>query len=115
MVQNKKLLFSGLCFYLSTEVPREALEFVVLAMGGKVTYEFDPKNISITHVITDREKLNVEYAKTKEYVQPQWVFDSINFNKLLNVREYWHDVKQLPPHISPFFDENDTERYVPER
>jgi hypothetical protein len=43
------------------------------------------------------------------------VFDSVNFNKLLNVKEYWHDVKQLPPHISPFFDENDTERYVPER
>ena len=40
----------------------------------------------ITHVITDRETIHRE--KTKEYVQPQWVYDSVNFSKLLNVKEY---------------------------
>lgn len=102
-------------FYLSTEVPRESLEYVILAMGGHVTYDFNASSTTITHIITDREKPNVALVKTKEYVQPQWVYDSINFNKLLNVKEYWYDVKQLPAHVSPFFDENDTERYVPER
>ena len=34
---GKKLLFKGLRFYLSTEVPRYSLEFVILAMGGEVT------------------------------------------------------------------------------
>lgn len=84
-------------------------------MGGTVTYEFDAKNQAITHVITDREKLNIASVKTKEYIQPQWVYDCINFNKLLNVKQYWHDVKELPAHISPFCDENDQERYIPQR
>ena len=62
-------------------------------MGGTVTYEFDPKNQVITHVITDREKPNVQVVSSKEYVQPQWVYDSINFKKLLNVKDYKYDVK----------------------
>ena len=108
-------MFSGLHFYLSTEVPRESLEYVILALGGTVTFQFEENNQNITHVITDRENLNVPNMKTKEYVQPQWVYDSVNFNKLLNVKEYWHNVKELPPHISPFLDEKDTERYIPQR
>ena len=51
---EKFLLFKGLHFYLSTEVPRESLEYTILAMGGTITYEFDPQNQAITHVITDR-------------------------------------------------------------
>ena len=79
-------MFSGLHFYLSTEVPRESLEYVILALGGTVTFQFEENNQNITHVITDRENLNVPNMKTKEYVQPQWVYDSVNFNKLLNVK-----------------------------
>lgn len=80
-------------FYLSTEVPRYSLEFVILAMGGTITYDFDPKNQTITHVITDREKPNVQVVASKEYVQPQWLYDCVNFKKLLNVKEYWYNVK----------------------
>ena len=40
----------------------------------------------ITHVVTDRE--NLKQKKTKEYVQPQWVYDSINNSMLLGVKEY---------------------------
>jgi pescadillo len=82
--ENKNLLFANLRFYLSTEVPRYSLEYVILAFGGQVS--LDNNDATITHVITDRETISKE--KTKEYVQPQWIYDSVNFNKLLNVKEY---------------------------
>jgi len=84
LVQNKKLLFSGLCFYLSTEVPRYSLEYVILAFGG--TVDLENNHAGITHVITDRD--NITKERTKEYIQPQWIYDSVNFNTLLNVKEY---------------------------
>jgi len=74
--------------------------------------ELNTNDSSITHVITDREGFKTE--KTKEYVQPQWVYDSVNFKQLLNVKEYQIG-KTLPPHLSPFVDENDAERYIPSR
>ncbi len=82
--KNKNLLFAGLYFYLNTEVPRQSLEFIILALGGKVDKENN--HSEITHVITDRE--NILKDKKKEYVQPQWIYDSVNFAKLLNVKEY---------------------------
>lgn len=51
--QNEHLLFSGLHFYLSTEVPRYSLEYIILANGGTVSLTGVDANI--THVITDRE------------------------------------------------------------
>lgn len=65
-------------------MPRYSLEYVILAFGGAVT--LDNNDASVTHVITDRD--NVSREKTKEYVQPQWVYDSVNFSRLLNVKEY---------------------------
>lgn len=55
-------LFKGCVFFLSREVPRDSLEFVISAFGGRVGYsgpgssiqESDP---TITHVITDRPKI----------------------------------------------------------
>jgi hypothetical protein len=32
----------------------------------------------------------------------------------LDVKEFWVG-KELPVHLSPFVDENDAERYIPER
>lgn len=91
--KEEKLLFTGFHFYLSTEVPRQSLEFVIISMGGKVTFNYDAADLEITHVVTDREKLNIEEVPTKEYIQPQWVYDCINFGKILNVKEYWHNSK----------------------
>ena len=34
-------------------------------MGGTVTYNYDPENHAITHVITDRENLNIVKVPTK--------------------------------------------------
>ena len=53
---NKNLLFANLKFYLSTEVPRYSLEYVILAFGGQVS--LDTNDSTITHVITDRETIS---------------------------------------------------------
>jgi pescadillo protein len=60
------------------------LEYVILAFGG--TVDLENNHAGITHVITDRD--NITKERTKEYIQPQWIYDSVNFNTLLNVKEY---------------------------
>jgi pescadillo len=52
---SENLLFSGLKFYLNTEVPRYSLEYVILACGGEV--ELENNDASITHVVTDRDNV----------------------------------------------------------
>ncbi|EGR30982.1 pescadillo family protein, putative [Ichthyophthirius multifiliis] len=116
---DKKDLFTNCVFFLSTEVPRLSLEFVILAFGGKVSWsgcesfpitQDDPQ---ITHFITDRNPKFLKFLKNREYVQPQWIYDSVNNAVLLPVAEYGPG-KSLPSHLSPFVEYNDTE-YKPQR
>lgn len=112
-----KKLFKGLKFYVSREVPRDTLEFAILSMNGDVAYEVDgnPKDLQgVTHVITDRETggLIKERIANCEYIQPQWVFDSINARMLLPVSRYDPASEDLPPHLSPFVD-NHKLGYIP--
>ncbi|KAI0200841.1 Pescadillo N-terminus-domain-containing protein [Astrocystis sublimbata] len=124
-------LFANCTVYLSRETPRQPLELILRAFGCKrvgwdsvlgegayTTNEHDP---SITHQIVDRPVIQAamdqdadgEDNQTSQklapnqripgriYVQPQWVWDSINDEELKQPNEYVPGA-QLPPHLSPF-------------
>lgn len=109
-------LFSKFIFYIGREVPLDILEFCISSCGGKIISEIaiddlkinDPEaykklNLSnITHQIIDRPKI-LQKVPGRTYVQPQWVFDSINKQELINVNEYAAG-ETLPPHLSPWGD-----------
>lgn len=83
-------LFRGLVFFLSREVPREALSFVIRSCGGEVAWEGEGSPLAeaddaVTHHVCDRPKQGHRFIG-REYVQPQWVFDSVNFKILCPVR-----------------------------
>lgn len=124
-------LFSRCTFFLSRETPRQPLEFLLKSFGCKrvgwdavlgdgafTTNELDP---SITHQVVDRpvaqasmqENGDGEDNQTSQklkpnqrvpgriYVQPQWVWDSINDEELKEPHVYAPGAS-LPPHLSPF-------------
>ncbi|PNY28702.1 Pescadillo [Tolypocladium capitatum] len=128
---GQAFLFSNCTFYLSRETPRQPLEFLLKAFGCKrvgwdavlgdgafTTDELDP---SITHQIVDRpliqaaieengdgednqtsQKLAVnQRVPGRTYVQPQWVWDSVNDKELKEPHMYAPGAS-LPPHLSPF-------------
>ncbi|KAI3677640.1 hypothetical protein L6452_36906 [Arctium lappa] len=111
-----KTLFKNMTFFLSREVPRESLLFVITAFGGVVSWEgdgapFEESNQSINYQIVDRPTQSHRFI-SRDYVQPQWVFDCINARIILPTEDYMVG-RVLPPHLSPFVD-NDAEGYVPE-
>ncbi|KAG2546685.1 hypothetical protein PVAP13_9KG038700 [Panicum virgatum] len=111
-----KSLFKNLKFYLSREVPRESLLFIIPAFGGTVSWEgegapFNEVDEDITHQIVDRPTQSHVFL-SRAYVQPQWVFDCVNARIILPTEGYLVG-RVPPPHLSPFVD-NDTEGYIPE-
>lgn len=112
-----KNLFKGLKFFINREVPREPLVFIIRCFGGKVSWDkhlfvgstFDETDETITHQIVDRPSLSNQYI-SRDYVQPQWIFDSVNQRKLLPTNNYFIGAV-LPPHLSPF--NRDDAIYVP--
>lgn len=122
-------LFSNFTVYLSRETPRQPLEFIlksfgckrvgwdaVLGDGAYTTNELDP---AITHQIVDRPPIEVSNGDDGDdnqsaqklaanrrvpgriYIQPQWVWDSINDGELKEAHLYVPGAS-LPPHLSPF-------------
>ncbi|KAJ1915982.1 mRNA-binding ribosome synthesis protein nop7 [Mycoemilia scoparia] len=116
---NSRLVFSNQTIYLSREVPRESLIFVINGLGGKVGWDksvaagspYDENDERITVQISDRPVQGHQFLN-RVYVQPQWVYDSVNAGRLLNAENYAIGAK-LPPHLSPFVEYKDGD-YVPE-
>ncbi|CAD5233003.1 unnamed protein product [Bursaphelenchus xylophilus] len=106
--EKLRSLFAKNYFWLSREVPKEALTLVIRNSGGHVCWDdcpaklYDENSPMITHVIVDRPVTKVDTSK--KFVQPQWVFDSFNARKLLPEQRYAPGAK-LPPHLSPFVEE----------
>ncbi|KAF9116500.1 mRNA-binding ribosome synthesis protein nop7 [Mortierella sp. AM989] len=113
-------LFSNCYIFLSREVPRYSLEFILRAYGGNVGWDavlgegspFDENDDRITHQISDRPTQGHRFL-SRQYVQPQWAYDSINAAKIL-ASEPYHVGKTLPPHLSPFVEAKDGD-YVPDQ
>ncbi|CAG8511920.1 10580_t:CDS:2 [Ambispora gerdemannii] len=111
-------LFSKCIFYLSREVPRYSLEFVIRAFGGQVSWDptvgggslFDETNEIITHQVCDRPSQKHQFL-SRVYIQPQWVYDCVNARKLLTTEPY-QPGELLPPHLSPFVEHKEGD-YIP--
>ncbi|XP_014513366.1 pescadillo homolog [Vigna radiata var. radiata] len=112
-----KNLFKNVKFFLSREVPRESLLFVIPAFGGIVSWEgegapFGESDQSITHQIVDREAQGHRFL-SRDYVQPQWVFDCVNARIILPTDNYL--VGRIPPpHLSPFINYDEEGAYIPD-
>ncbi|KAK9473918.1 Pescadillo N-terminus-domain-containing protein [Dipodascopsis tothii] len=128
-----KTLMAPFTFYIGREVNLDIVEFAILALGGRVISESalgaelqdledDEENDNaatladkkqrraeieavqntVTHQICDRPAL-ASRVPGRIYVQPQWVFDSLNRGELLPVDDYSVGAS-LPPHLSPWGD-----------
>ncbi|KAL3814067.1 hypothetical protein ACJIZ3_015335 [Penstemon smallii] len=111
-----KNLFKNLKVYLSREVPRESLLFIIPAFGGTVSWEgegapFDESDQSITHQVVDRPTQGRKFL-SRDYVQPQWIYDCVNARIILPTEKYMVGCVP-PPHLSPFVD-NEAEGHIPE-
>ncbi|XP_058013990.1 pescadillo homolog [Ahaetulla prasina] len=120
-LKRQKKLFEGLQFFLNREVPREPLAFVIRCFGGKVSWDksvcigatYDVTDPGITHQIVDRPNIEKQVVG-RYYLQPQWVFDSVNAKMCLPVADYFPGV-MLPPHLSPFVSEKEGDYMPPEK
>jgi pescadillo protein len=89
------------------------LQYLILSFGGfYVTEEDKDHTLKITHQVVDRPMVG-KLDSTREYVQPQWIVDSLNNLFLLPTQPYRPGVPP-PPHLSPFTDDS-KEGYLPTR
>ncbi|XP_026190469.1 pescadillo homolog [Cyclospora cayetanensis] len=114
-------LFEGLVFFVCRETPLLPLSFAIRSCGGRVGWQSEGSPIvvsdkSITHQVVDRPAEAVFQgfggsSPSREFVQPQWIFDCLNAGILLPTADYAPG-KALPPHLSPFVDD-EAEGYIP--
>ncbi|XP_043213633.1 pescadillo homolog [Amphibalanus amphitrite] len=115
-------LFAGCRVFIGREVPREPMVFAIRALGGTCSWDascapgatYSETDETITHQLIDRAMpQGAKKYTSRYYVQPQWVFDSVNCGDLRPVQLYFPGV-ELPPHLSPFKEEEVTwGEYVP--
>ncbi|KAJ2849161.1 mRNA-binding ribosome synthesis protein nop7 [Coemansia erecta] len=118
-VKPENLLFGKHVIFLSREVPRYSLEFVIRAFGGRLGWPttsgggspYQETDNAITIQISDRPVLATQHPN-RVYVQPQWVYDCVNARCLLDTADYLVGQK-LPAHLSPFVEYAEGD-YIPE-
>lgn len=115
--EQNKGLFKNFTFFVSRECQFLPLALVIRAAGGRVSWAEDETKSTmtsegITHVVIDRPG-QIEKLPDREYIQPQWVFDSFNEQICLSVKEYALNA-ELPPHLSPFAPQGEND-YIPQR
>lgn len=120
------LPFQSLRVYVSREVPREPAETVLLSGGADIltlsATQEDVTAAPVTHCIVDRPPHNIQgvagsVVAGRDYVQPQWMLDSLNTRAALPVADYRAGAV-LPAHVSPFLDDavvDEDGGYVPAR
>lgn len=121
-----KKVFQGLKVFVGREVPLRPVYFALLCGGAAdVGWErgaslfrssgagsaFLMEDEHITHQVVDRPAEHIKQLPGREYIQPQWVFDSFNTGVLLPIAPYAPG-RTPPPHLSPFVDDK-AEGYVP--
>lgn len=118
-VVERELLFGGKVVVLGRETPMLELEFVLKASGAKEVIRQDSIEsddadtlAGVTHWIIDRPAVSGTRVMSIEYVQPQFVFDSVNAGVLLPPALYAPGAK-LPPHLSPFVADEEDGGYRP--
>jgi len=117
--EDFKQMFKECKFFLSREVNRDVMTFLIRSFGGEVSWEktqglgatYEATDECITHHVMDRPKV-ANPILSRHYVQPQWLFDCINAKRLVPVSEYLPGAI-LPPHLSPFVDDSNPDQYVP--
>jgi len=117
--EDFKQIFKECKFFLSREVNRDVMTFLIRSFGGEVSWEktqglgatYEATDECITHHVMDRPKV-ANPILSRHYVQPQWLFDCINAKRLVPVSEYLPGAI-LPPHLSPFVDDSNPDQYVP--
>jgi len=115
--REQRNVFKGVKCFISRECPRAPLAFAIRSLGGEVSWDsalypgatFDMDDDCVTHLIIDRPTAPQKLGR--QAVQPQWIFDSVNFKALMPTSDYVPGV-ELPPHLSPFVKE--TEYQPPE-
>lgn len=116
-VEISEGIFKNYKFFISRECQFLPIALTIRSAGGRVLWGDDENRSTmesegITHVVIDRPG-EINKLPDREYIQPQWVFDSFNEQISLPVAEYALGA-ELPPHLSPFAPQGEND-YVPQR
>lgn len=115
---DKKELFKNMIFYIHEDMPFEVLSIIILSCGGQICWDhsYSPykyKNKKITHEIAESEEQikmqNCEYKRN--VIKPQYIFDCLNKTTIIPPEDYFLN-KELPPHTSPFIEDDNFKHVV---